>query len=481
MIVNEAGDPGAPLAWDDSLPCEVDVVVIGGGFTGLMTLAHVLDSCPQARVAVLEREPRRAPGVAYGACDPHHLLNVPAGRMGVVAADVSAFHRWLGSHAAGAFEPGDFVPRTMFGKYLNEEIRLRLAPHRERAWLVRGHVTRLDVTASGVTVGLADGRVSQARAALLSPGIPPGRVPWHGITDGVRPDQLVPDPWREGSLDGVAPDAPVVIVGSGLTAIDVVLGLRARGHRGTITLVSRNGRLPLPHGTPAQEAAKYSDSDLRGSPAHVLRRVRATARARETARLDWHGAIDALRPHATAIWQQWSPRERRQFLRRVRPFWEIHRHRAPRPVLAVLDAMREDGRLTLVRGRLSRLDGSPDGNVEVHVHGPAAGPIRFHAQRVFNCVGPVTSLRETDDPLIAYLLERGSATTDDEGLGLRADRDGRLIDSRGHASVPVFVAGALRRGDLWESTAVPELRDQAQRVAAALVSCVVGREPHLPA
>lgn len=146
------------LQWNDEVPADTDVAIVGGGFSGLMTLVHVLRNSPRKRVVVVEREPRWSPGIAYGACDPHHLLNVPAGRMGVVSDDPSGFHRWLDERTPGVHAPGDFVPRALFGEYLNEEIQKRLEPHCGRARLVRGVVTRLEPVSGGVRLRFEQGR-----------------------------------------------------------------------------------------------------------------------------------------------------------------------------------------------------------------------------------------------------------------------------------------------------------------------------------
>ena len=81
-----------------------------------------------------------------------------------------------------------------------------------------------------------------------------------------------------------------------------------------------------------------------------------------------------------------------------------------------------------------------------------------------NCTGPQADIRLLGDPLLDDLLSRRAgvalATTATAGMGFNTDR-GRLLDSAGSAEAPVWVLGALRRGELWESTAVPEIRSQA--------------------
>jgi uncharacterized NAD(P)/FAD-binding protein YdhS len=469
------GRTAAPvLPWRDVAPRESRVAVVGGGFSGLMALVHLARAMPAARLALFERRPLRAPGVAYGGCDQSHLLNVPAARMGALPEDAGGFLRWLESRRPRAFGPDDFAPRALFGEYLVEHVAAALAEAGDRISLVRDAVVHLDRLPSRIEMLLASGRSTVADAVILAPGMPPARAPWNRVDHGAPRSALVADPWEPGAVDGIDPGAEVLVLGSGLTAIDIAQGLRRAGHVGRIRMVSRNGRLPLPHAMPGEPAATLDPKSLAGGPAAAMHAVRALARARAHDRLGWQGAVDAVRPHASAAWQSWSPAQRRRFLRHARPAWEVHRHRAPRTVLDDLGQQMLEGRVVVERGSLAAIHPSDVGMVEAQVKGPD-GVWRSHrVARIFNCIGPAMGIRDTVDPMLGSLLRSGLAVEDETGIGLRTAAAGELIDRAGHADDRILLIGALRRGDLWESTAVPELRVQAAH-AAAHVADVLGR------
>jgi len=478
-----------PLPWRDDPPEELDVAIIGGGFSGLITLVHLLRNLastrPGAKLALLERRARPGPGVAYGACDTVHLLNVPAGRMGAFPEDPGAFHRWLESREPGRHAPGDFVSRALYGRYLLElaaaALRDATACGQTPPTLVRGAVVHLERLPTRVELVLASGATCVSKAVILAPGLPSARAPWVETDQGVPRHLLAADPWEAKAFAKIPPDAPVLIVGSGLTAVDVILALRHRGHRGRITMISRNGRLPLAHAAPGEPPATLDPASLLVAPRALLSLLRGAARARVEQGLGWQAVIDALRPSTTAIWRHWSASDRTRFLRRLRPFWEVHRHRAPIEVLQALESLRQEGRLELLRGSIARLDLAGECEVLAALRtsaataataiGPAPtanGPSRvLRVARVFNCVGPATGIRDTVDPLLGSLLRAGLATCDVAGLGFRTDEAGCLIGADGAPDSSLILVGALRRGELWESTAVPELRVQAQRAAAA--------------
>lgn len=456
-----------PLQWSDPPPPAVSVVIVGGGFSGLMTAIHTLTNAPAATAAIVERLPRPRPGIAYGGADEAHLLNVRADRMGVTARDPGGFMAWLTRRCPGEFAPGDYVPRHLFGDYLNEFVSTAIAPLRERLSLVCDGVASVHRTGTGMIANLDSGEAIRAEAVVLALGLPAPGAPW----PTAAAEGIVVDPWSPRAYDGVEPGAPVVVAGSGLTALDVLGSLSRRGHQGSVTVVSRNGRFPLPHGEPSSGGTQVAIevAELKAGPRRALREIRGAARR---ARLDgrsWQEAIDAVRPHTTAAWQAWSDADRERFLAHLRPFWEVHRHRAPASALALLDDGLRCGRMQTVRGTITGVEGlSPPYSVTIRA---ARGDVTSRpAARIFNCIGPAMRLHDSADPLLCSLRHGALVSSDAAGLGLRADAHGRALDAAGIPQQDLYVLGALRRGDLWESTAVPDLRVQAETVAAALAA-----------
>jgi uncharacterized NAD(P)/FAD-binding protein YdhS len=395
------------------------VAIVGGGFSGLVTLLHLRRALPEARLALFERRQRPGPGVAYGACDAAHLLNVPAARMGAFPDQVGEFHAWLEAREPGRHGRDDFVERRLYGEYLIELAAETLAGHEARTWLVRDAIVHLQRLPTRIELLRASGATCVARAVVLAPGLPPARAPWTSCDQGVPRHLLASDPWDPRGYADLAPDAPVVVVGSGLTAVDVVLSLRRHGQRGVITLVSRNGRLPLPHAVGGEPPVTFDAAALSGGPRAVLRTLRRAAAQRRRDGLGWAAVLDAVRPFTSAVWQRWSDADRARFLRRLRPFWEIHRHRAPRSVLAQLDAMRDAGTLALVRGAIARLESHSPDQVLVSLRRFDGGEATLRAGRVFNCVGPAMGVRDTIDPLLGSLLREGLVVADASGWASR--------------------------------------------------------------
>lgn len=473
---------------------ECDLAVIGGGFSGLMTMANLLAAAPALRATVFERRPRHGPGVAYGACDAEHLLNVPAGRMGAMPDRPGDYHQWLERREPGRFGAGDFTPRSLYGRYLLDTIEAVVTRAAQRGTagpgFVADAVVHLEPRGVGVELLLASGRAVQARGAVLALGLPQARAPWRAAEGRAAkpiPRQLlVEDPWEPELLAAVPKDREVLLVGSGLTAIDIVLGLRRLGHRAPIVIASRNGRLPLPHAAAHGPPPALDGDRLAKGPREAFRAIRQLVRsfaADPTHDPGWQSAIDAVRPHAARAWREWSPDQRRLFMRRLRPYWEIHRHRVPPHLLARIEDERRAGTIDVLAASVASIEASGPDLLRIGLRserGDRKQVRTIEVARAINCAGPAMSVEETVDPLLSSLLRSGLASIDPLGLGLRVDDDGRLLGRDGNAAPHVRLIGALRRGDLWETTAVPELRVQAAAAAKSFALELVAPAVALP-
>jgi uncharacterized NAD(P)/FAD-binding protein YdhS len=461
-----------------------------------MVAVHLLERADTPlQISLVERRPVIGQGLAYSTTLGTHVLNVPAARMGAKADRVDDFQRWLKELEPefGEFAAHGFVPRIWYGTYLQAllaQAEVLAAPGVELRRLT-GSVESVERRAAGTDgpyeVRLASGQGLAADQVVLALGnLPAGDPPLErGSLAGLSlagHDLYLQDAWDTEAVRTIPADADVLLIGTGLTMVDWAFSLGRQGHRGTIHAVSRRGLIPRSHG-PA-EPVELSDA-VAAAPATALglsRAVRAEV-ARTTADGgDWRAVVDALRPRTQSLWAALPVVERRRFVRHLRPYWDVHRHRAAPHVAGLIEEMRRSGRLVVHAGRLvsaTEPPGSPAGQ-------PAGQPSELRAEvtlrerrtgsevvlsvaRIVNTIGPGGDIRSSGEALIDGLLAAGLALADPLGLGLRTADDGALLDVAGRPSTSLFTLGSTRRGDLWESTAVPELRVQAARLAERLL------------
>jgi uncharacterized NAD(P)/FAD-binding protein YdhS len=374
----------------------------------------------------------------------------------------------------GRIHASEFLPRRLYGDYLAVEVThaLELAAargHRVDVW--PGEAEALVPDANGVTV-FRDGIAVRADAAVLAIGTLPPR-PLHGVSDAaIAGGHYVVDPWLflADACHDLTP-RNVVLIGSGLTAIDVVLELAALWPKARFTAISRHGRFPEAHlvaapASPPQVEPGMVDAML--AMPNIRAWTRLVRRAIERGP-DWRATVDSLRPYTVALWQGLPQKERARFLRHVRWAWDRARHRMPPRIQSDLRRLQWDGRLYPSRGRLHSAD-VVGGRLRLEIVPPAcAYPIAREADLVIQAAGLDTEVRQTRHPLVVQLIANGFISPDPLGLGCEATPDGRLMHGR-NSWPHLYAMGGLLRGVYWESTSMPEIRQQAHHLADRLVS-----------
>ena len=438
------------------------VVVIGGGFSGTLLAINLARHGGPRTILIERRADQMARGVAYSTPHPSQLLNVRAGGMSAFPDHPDHFAQWVaGRGGTGATA---FVPRALYGAYLREMLVESGLTAGDRLVMREGEACDVVETADGVAVVLDDGARVAADAAVLAVGnLPPHDPPGiHG--DALATDLYVRDPWRDDPAAGLEQTDRVLLLGTGLTAVDVALALDASGLAGEIVALSRRGLAPRRHldGQPPVEG-------LWEPPSDPLSRITADVRAKARGG-DWRGAVDALRPVTQRLWAGASDAERARFLRHLRPFWDVHRHRLAPVVADRIEAMVASGRLSFRAGKTIsveqdgkglRLDWRPR-------HADKRGAM--HVRRVVNCTGPQGDLTRSTETLLRTLAGRGAIRPDRLRLGVDVDVRSRVIGAHGEPTPRVYCVGPMTRGASWEIVAVPDLRRQSWDVARRLAN-----------
>lgn len=436
------------------------VVIVGGGFSGTLQAINLMrhDGPP---VTLIERRATLARGVAYSAAHPDHLLNVRAGNMSAFPDDPGHFQNWLLARYPDA--KGMFAPRIVYGDYLNELLAATVASTGGKLQICADEALTMNVDSGQMTVHLASGKTITADAVVLAPGnLPP--LPPEGMGSDLSPDVYAHDPWQGDLAAGLTAEDTVLCIGTGLTMVDVALLLKARGFKGSILAVSRRGLLPREHADVVLPATTRSERPPLYA-VELLRVVRARAE-----RVGWRAAVDELRPYTQSMWLAAPAVERARFLRHLRPWWDVHRHRLAPQVFAALTAMQATGQLRVVAAKtIDFIDQTNAVEVSYRPRHQAAVH-RLRVRRVINCTGPQGDLLRTREPLLLDLLAKGMIRPDSQRLGIDVTPDAQVIGADGKAIQQLYALGPMTRGVFWEIVAVPDIRVQTWAVARKLAN-----------
>ncbi len=419
------------------------VAIIGGGFSGTIVGAQL---ARRGIDAVMIEPEVPGLGAAYSTIEPAHLLNVRAASMSAWPDDAAHF----ASYAAQEGVPPDgFAQRRLFGRYVREILESavgagRLAIRQDRAvaarhdgdvWMVR--LSSGDDLPASILVLAIGNQAPEPLPAFASAG-----------------ERFATNPWAAGARGAIAQvaaeDLPVILVGTGLTMVDLVLSLDAAGHQGMITAVSRRGLLPRAH------ADAGGTVDPAGAPAGELVALMQWLR-RRGGEAGWRAAIDSMRPISQQLWQRLGVEQQRRFLRHARPWWDVHRHRIAPQVAGQIRGLVEQGRLEVLAGRITTVE-PRGGHLNVAIGRRGGELVQREAAFAFNCTGPLGSIQRTRDPLLRQMLDEGLIASDELGIGLD-------VDERSRAGPRLWAVGPPTKGRFWEIVAVPDIRIQAEAVA----------------
>lgn len=447
---------------------QVDVAVVGSGFSAAVTLVNLVDQFDRhASIAVVGRTKGLGLGVAYGASEPIHRLNVPAGRMSLFPDRADDLCQWL-ERSGRTYGPEDFIPRPLFGSYVQNRLDERLAGNDNSANVLLQDAEAIDcelLDDDRQVFHLSNGEHLAARASVFCIGGTPAGLPLDASR--IAPDaraHLCLNVWVDRWLDRVHVDDTVFMLGSGLTTVDQVMSLRERGHRGRIHVLSRHGLLPLPHTVPRSHPVEPAIVPGSAPLSEMMQRLRTAARAVA----DWRSVVDGIRPVTQVLWQHLTLDERRRFLRHANAWWNIHRHRMAPEIRRDLDAMCESGQVTVSSGWLHEVRES-GGQARIAYRDRRTATLKqISADWVVNCTG-MEKCSISKVPLLKKMSARGMIKGDALGLGLSVNAESQIERDDGATAKSAYALGPMTTGQFFEIFAVPDIRVQARAVADRIV------------
>ncbi len=440
-------DTGIDARGAGSMPWRVGIV--GGGASGALVAARLLrEADAPLEIVIFEPREELAKGVAYETPDPLHLLNVPACNMSALVEDPDHFRRWAQCGAT------DFATRTLYGEYLQALLRESEAASEVTMRHARGAVTDI-----GVGAGLwvqTDDDVQEFDVLVLATGHNEPVVP--AVLGGLPAARVVGNPWRPEGLDGIQDGDDVLVIGTGLTFVDVALTILNNAPTARVHAISRCGLLPQAHEDPWRPAHRAPDLPMQDvDPLAVLQYVRSFGD-------DWRRGIDSLRPITSALWQGMDEPTQESFVGHLARYWNAHRHRMAPGVAHAFDDLLSSGRVSLHRASVSAVDVEGE-----RIRADLSNGTSLEVDHVVVCTGPSGDM--TRNPLGRRLIGQGVAQPGPLAVGYLVDATtGALTAQSGEPEARILTIGPLRVGVLWESIAMPEVRVQAAGVANSILA-----------
>ena len=458
---------------------QVDILIIGGGFSGTMLAVHLLRHT-DLYIGVVDRGTLPGRGLAYGSPHRFHLLNVPAGEMSAWPDAPDDFLSWARTHFDASLQARSFPPRSIYGAYLGSLLESTLDEFgKDRFQRIRDGARSLHRRKGRLAVQTNSGTELLASVVVLATGnFPPANPSLPGLrTSASFYFQFA---WAKNVLEDLPTTGSVLLLGSGLTSVDLIMALKSKGFRGVIHVLSHKGLFPRPRRQqrPDEPWPLFWDETSPRTVRGLLRLIRKQVRDAAARGINWRAVIDSLRPVTQEIWRSLPIEEQRRFVRHLRTYWDVHRHRVAPEIADLLDDMRSDGLVRLHTGTVTQYF-ETDNKAEVHYWDRRTrSKKKLRVDRVINCSGSETDCRRIDESFITSLVVQGFARPDRLFLGVDVNEHGALIDYKGTPSHRLYAVGPVRKGCFWETTAVPEIRVQAAALAEHLAGMFQRSNPH---
>ncbi|CAI8947175.1 Pyridine nucleotide-disulfide family oxidoreductase [Pseudomonas sp. IT-347P] len=445
--------------------------VVGAGFSGTVAAIEFLNRVHhEAQLLIINRSGLIARGLAYGTNSPLHLLNVPAGNMTALADEPDSFLNYCLERNMEV-TASSFVSRKVYGDYLEHLLNqaIERSSPRVKTTQINAEVVSLTPNGRGATIQLDSGKTFTADQVTLAFGHFPPSTP-SGLGSVSETHYYQQDPWEQRADTKIQKDEPILLIGGGLTAIDVISNLMKSKHTGKVYMLSRRGLLPKPHRLARGQHTDHTNTRYRlleskPSIRSYLKIIRNAIEAGLNEQIDWRDIIASIRPVTAELWKRLPDSERRRFLRHLQSYWDVHRHRvAPETFLIFEDALNR-GQLIPLAGRIISMD-VVNGCVTAVIKERRKESSRLlTVNLVVNCTGPTSNPEKTASPLITKLLKEGLVVSDTLRLGVCVNDHYYLKNTQGEPSDWLSYVGPMLKADHWELTAVPELRVAARSVA----------------
>jgi uncharacterized NAD(P)/FAD-binding protein YdhS len=454
------------------------IVIVGGGVSGTLTAVNLLKQDETAlEIILIEPRVKAGFGLAYSTPCSEHLLNVRASGMSAFTDDPTHFLKFA-KEADATVDENTFVSRKFFGHYINSILESSCA-HAAPSKVSFKHICSevIDIEKQNAEnnqskeefkIFLANGQIIKANAVLLALGNLLAKKPRWTANLSKTSENYLHDPWDNERLQKISPDQSILIIGTGLTAIDKLVQLDEAGHKGKIYAISRHGLFPRPH-TFKPSAAEKQSTSISASTKLTFGSVKTNARSAS----DWRNVIDGLRADTQKWWCGLEHKEQKRFLRHIQTYWDVHRHRMAPQIAEIVEKLQTSGRLSLSAGRIQSFE-EIDEKVKVvlrqrhHCHDTT-----IVVDRIINCTGPQSKLDTVDSPLLQNLQKRGLIQNHPLGAGIACTSEGAVLDSMGLPQESLLAIGPMLKAQLLESVAVPELKVQA-RAAAQKICALFG-------
>ena len=442
--------------------------IIGGGFSGCLLAHHLLEKTADLQVVIFNKSSRIGPGLAYEPQSSNMLLNVKAGKMSAFPSLPSDFVDWLIQVDAYPLKTkaeisNTFASRELYGRYLETSWESTQKKYADRIRIVMEEVIDVTKPEKDFLIYTKD-TIFPTQYCVLATGNEIPRNPSITNDSFYQSSNYFQNPWSV-NCELIDEKKPILIIGTGLTMVDTVQLLREKKKCGTIYCISPHGFKILPQGDPENTFdGILTKMKIENRLDALLTQFNVAKKEISKNRGSLEPLINYFRPYTSSLWQGFNFEEKSFFLRHLRHKWGVARHRIPPISYEQINNELLENKLIILAGIIKQFHEKPYGIDVVYTIPSTNKEATIHVASVINCTGPETDVSKMERGLLAKLHNSQLIQPDELKLGIQVSVNDFNIKNI-HNTQNFYAIGNLLRGELWESTAINELREQAVQLS----------------
>ncbi len=422
------------------------IAIIGFGFCGRMALYYLAKKSVQnIKVIIFDKSAKTGLGPAFSSFSPHYILNVPTEKMSAFSDKPQDFCQFVEKNYPQIWQEvgaKGFAPRKIYGEYIDALTKAALIEAKNNnveVEFVEEDVVEIADIDQNFILNTASKKSYKASEILLATSFSQSELPYKFDNK-----KFIKKLWDKGVLNfhqgEFVVDEKICLIGSGLTTVDVIVGLKNKNFRGKIIAISRRGNFPRKHF--AENPIKspiISVADAKNGIVFLCLKFRKFLAANP--QFDLCQAIDFIRPITKELWQNLDAKNRKLFLRLL-PYWNIFRHRAPASSIEIIEEMIATKQLEIKKCGVKKIE-EKNAKFEVETKDD-----KMLCDYVVNCLG--FEFRAEKYPLLNQML------------GANLLKKDLFLVSSNHSKIHLL--GGLNISRDFECTAVPDLRTSVEDV-----------------
>lgn len=456
-----------------------EIAIIGAGFSGLMTAYHLIkEATIPLTIYIINDNETFGRGAAYSTPHLKHLLNVPAAKMSAIHDDPNHFLEWV--HKQDAYKTVNkdilgktFLPRKVYGDYFNSIWEDALKNKRTDSTVNIIHDSAVDIEKKdGRFIIYLTSKVQiSSDIVVLATGNETPADPAIANMDFYKSTSYIKNPWLTDVTSYIKDNKDILILGNGLTTVDLIITIMNAGYKGVIHTLSPTGFSILPH---RHNHLEYKDFVNELTEPYTLDDIYQKAwkhyRILHKVGISVEPIVDSLRPLTHKIWKALSHKDKTIFLKDIRTLWNKVRHRIAPHLYDYIQNLRLKGKVVVHRAKLIDIKEDASGINVSYLSKQNNKLETLSTSLVINCTGPHIDITRSEDPLLKALVAKGMIQPDPLRIGMDVTEQWNLIGKDGVADTALYTIGGNLRGLLWETTAVPELKVQTSVLAKAILA-----------